>query len=82
MLVEILKYPLSNELVKKSILMAHSRFQVFFNFRRCFEELQEHANRSKYLKLAFQCARCAHSGKIMVHLWGTFYFYNANITHI
>ena len=59
MLVEILKYPLSNELVQKSILMAHSRFQVFFNFRRCFEELQEHANRSKYLNFKYVGARAS-----------------------
>ena len=33
-------------------------------------------------KLAFQCARCAPSnlGKIICHLWGTFYFYKAEIT--
>ena len=36
------------------------------------------------MKLAFQCAQCMPSnlGKIMFHLWRTFYFCKANITHL
>ena len=36
------------------------------------------------LVLAFQGAPCAPSnlGKIMFHLWGTYHFYKANITHL